>query len=199
VLWFKRTTSGLIVSLGAVASAAASEGDGSSLIEPQIGTIFWTLITFLVLLFVLGRYAWKPLLGALGEREKSIQSSIDDALRNREETESMLQQQRELLNESRRERAEALAEGRKDAEKVRSEMLEEARAQRERLLQQTEAQVKAGMRQARTELRTVAVDLALQAAEKLLARNLDDAAHRKLIEEYLADLERPEDPRSLPS
>ena len=185
--------------VAAALPAEAVEGDGSSLIEPKFGTIFWTVLTFGTLVFLLGRYAWKPLLGALGEREKSIHESIEQARRDREQAESLLQQQRELVEQSRRERAAALNEGRRDAEKVKAEILEEARAQREKLLQQTEAQVQAGMRQARTELRGVAVDLALRAAEKLLTRNLDEAAHRKLIEDYLADLESSEGSRSLPS
>jgi F-type H+-transporting ATPase subunit b len=188
VLTLKRIGAALLVGLSA-GVAAASEAGGASLIEPKIGTIFWTVLTFGTLIFLLGRFAWKPLLGALGDREKSIQDSIDQARKDRAEAEALLAEQRELLEQSRRERAEALSTGRKEAEAVKAEMLEEARKQREKLLQQTEAQVQAGMRQARSELRGVAVDLALQAAQKLLSRNLDDAAHRQLIEEYLSDLE----------
>lgn len=180
-------------------TASATEAGGSSLIEPKIGTIFWTVLTFGALVFLLGRFAWKPLLGALGEREKSIRDSIDQARRDREEAESLLAQQRELLEQSRRERAEALSTGRREAETVKAEILEEARKQREKLLQQTEAQVQAGMRQARAELRGVAVDLALSAARKLLSRNLDDATHRQLIEDYLSDLERSDGAASRPS
>ncbi len=188
MLILKRIGATLLLALGAGA-ASASEAGGSSLIEPKIGTIFWTVLTFGALVFLLGRFAWKPLLGALGEREKSIQDSIEQARRDREEAESLLAQQRDLLEQSRRERAEALSAGRREAETVKAEILEEARKQREKLLQRTEAQVQAGIRQARGELRGVAVDLALQAAEKLLSRNLDDATHRQLIEEYLSDLE----------
>lgn len=191
---------GAILLLGlAPGAASASEAGGSSLIEPKFGTIFWTVLTFGALLFLLGRFAWKPLLGALGERERSIQDSIEQARTDREEAESLLARQRELLEQSRRERAEALATGRREAETVKAELLEEARKQREKLLQQTEAQVQAGMRQARVELRGFAVDLALSAAQKLLSRDLDDATHRELIEEYLSDLERTGGAQSPPS
>jgi len=181
--------------------ALASEGGGggASLIEPQFGTIFWTLITFILLLALLGRFAWKPLLGALETREKSIQESIDKAREDREQAEELIGQHRELLNQARRERAEAVSEGQRDAEKLKAEILDEARKQREQILAQTQSQVEAGMRQARTELRTVAVDLAIQAAEKLLTKNLDDTTQRKLVEEYLADLEKSGDTDSLPS
>ena len=179
--------------VGAVATspvlASAAEGGGNSLIEPQIGTIFWTVVTFVLMLVLLKRFAWRPLLGALTEREEAIGRSIDDARSDREEAQKALQEHKELVVAAHRERAAALAEGQRDAERVKGEILEEARKQREQLLEQTEAQVQAGMRQARAELRGVAADLAIQAAGKLLSRNLDDAANRRLVEEHLADLE----------
>jgi F-type H+-transporting ATPase subunit b len=185
--------------LPALASSEGGGGGGGALIQPQIGTVFWTLITFLLLLALLGRFAWKPLLGALQHREESIQESIDKARDDREEAEELLRQHHALLDQARRERAEAVSEGQRDAEKLKAEILDEARRQREQLLAQTQSQVDAGLRQARGELRAVAVDLAIQAAEKLLTRNLDDATQRKLVEDYLADLEKSGDSSSLPS
>jgi F-type H+-transporting ATPase subunit b len=160
-----------------------------------VGTFFWTLVTFVVLAIFLGRFAWKPLLGALDERETSIRESIEQARKDREDAEGLIKEHRALIDQARRERAEAVAAGQRDAEKLKGEILEEARNQRARLLEQTEAQVQAGMRQARAELRTVAVDLAIQAAEKLITKNLDDQSQRQLIEEYLADLEKNEEAR----
>jgi F-type H+-transporting ATPase subunit b len=181
--------------------ALASEGGGggASLIQPKFGTVFWTLLTFVLLVALLGRFAWKPLLGALEQREKSIKESIDQARKDRVEAEELLAQHRELLSEARRERAEAVSAGRRDAEGIKAEILEEAKKHREQLLAQTQAQVDAGLRQARAELRTVAADLAIQAAEKLLVKNLDDSTQRKLVEDYLADLESSESSGQLPS
>lgn len=182
----------LVLLAAGSSEAAASEGGGlgEQLIRPQIGTFVWTLLTFIIMLVILGRYAWKPLLGALAAREASIQGSLEQARREREEAASLLEQQRELVTQARRERAEALALGRRDAEKLKAELLEEAGRQREQLLRQAEGQIEASMRQARNELRGIVADLAIGAAEKLLARNLDDAAQRRLVEEHLADLER---------
>jgi ATP synthase F0 subunit b len=140
--------------------ASTEGGGGASLIEPQLGTIFWTTVT---------------------------------------QAEELLGQHRGLLDEARRERAEAVNVGQRDGEKLKAEILAEARKQREQLLAQTEAQVAAGMQQARAELRTITVDLAIQAAEKLLSKNLDEQTHRRLIEEYLADLEKSEGSGSLPT
>ena len=187
----------LVAALPALASEGG--GGGASLIEPKFGTVFWTLLTFILLIALLARFAWKPLLGALETREKSIQESIDKAREDREQAEALIKQHRELLDQARRERAEAVSEGQRDAEKLKAEILDEARKQREQVLAQTQSQVEAGLRQARAELRGVAVDLAIQAAEKLLAKNLDDPTQRRLVEEYLADLEKSGDSSSLPS
>ena len=182
---------------GGWASAFAAEGghgdaapSGSSLITPQVGLIFWTTLTFVILLLLLGRFAWKPLLGAIEARERGIRDALDQARREREEAAALLQQHRELINQARRERAEVVAEGQKDAARLKAEILDEAKKQRELVLQQTEAQVKSMVRQAKEELRGMAADLAIQAAGKLIGRNLDDSVQRKLVEDYLSDLER---------
>jgi F-type H+-transporting ATPase subunit b len=196
-----RLAAGWLLLAAATLPALASEGGGggASLIQPKFGTVFWTLLTFILLVALLGRFAWKPLLGALEQREKSIKDSIDQAHKDREEAEGLLVQHRELLGEARRERAEAVSAGRRDAEGLKAEILEEAKKQREQLLAQTQAQVDAGLRQARSELRSVAADLAIQAAEKLLVKNLDDPTQRKLVEDYLTDLESSEGSGPLPS
>jgi len=185
-----------VAALGAVAACspswASSEGGagGAALLTPQIGTIFWTFLTFIALVFLLGRFAWKPLLGAIDAREQSIRDSFEQSRRDREQAESLLGEHRELLTAARRERAEAVEQGKRDAEKVKAEILDEAKRQRDQVLKDTEAQVEAGVRKAHADLRADTVGLAILAAEKLLSRNLDDATQRRLVEEYLADLEQ---------
>jgi F-type H+-transporting ATPase subunit b len=176
--------------LGAAGTSLASEGGGASLIDPQFGTIFWTTLTFLILVALLGRFAWKPLLGALEQRERSIETAIEHARKDRDAAQALLAEHRGLLDEARRERAAAVAAGQRDADRLKAEILEQARQQREALLKQTETQIEGAVRDARNELRRATVDLAIGAAERLLARNLDDAAQRRLVEEYVADLEQ---------
>jgi F-type H+-transporting ATPase subunit b len=172
------------------APARASEGGSGGLMSFDEQAFVWTLLTFVIMLVLLGRFAWKPLLGALDAREKGIEGTLAEARRQREEAAALLQQHEQLLVAARRERAEAMEQGRKQAESIRAEILEEARRQREQVLGETRAQVQAEMRAARAELRSAAVDLSIAAAGKLLARNLDDSAQRRLVEEHLAELER---------
>ena len=192
-----------VAALGGTSSVLAAEGHGGgggSLITPQFGLIFWTTLTFLLLLVLLRRFAWKPILGALETRERQIREDIEQARRGREESEKILEENRAVLVQARRERAEAVEVGRKDAERLKADILEEARRQRESLLAQTQQQIQAEMRVARAELRKEAVDLAIAAAARILAKNLDDASQRKIVEDYLADLEKlPPGSASLPS
>jgi len=190
----------LCAATGAIASEAEGGGGSSALITPKIGTVFWTLVTFLAVAVFLRIVAWKPLLGAIAERERVIRESQEQMRRDREESAALLDQQRQLLAKARQERLDAVEAGRKDAERVKAEILEEARRQREQTLKQTESQVEAALRQAQGELRAAAADLAVRAASKLVASSLDESAQRRLVEEYLADLESQAGPSgSLPS
>jgi F-type H+-transporting ATPase subunit b len=178
------------VPLYANEGAEGGSQGANALITPEIGLIFWTLVTFLVLLFLLAKYAWGPILKAMNAREDGIKSDLDTARLEREGAQRLLEEHRGLLNQARKERAEAVEAGRRDAERLKSEILDEARKQRELLLKQAEAQIDAGLRQARAALKGEAADLAIQAAGKLMGRNLDDATQRRLVEDYLADHER---------
>lgn len=183
-------TAGMTLAFAGTAMASEGAGGGSLLIQPQFGTIFWTFVTFLILLFLLGRYAWKPLLGAVDAREKGIRDSLELARQQREESQRILEEHKQLLNQARRERADAVEAGRRDAERVKGEILEDARRQREQLVAQTESQLAASLRQARAELKGEVADLAIRAAGKVLGKSLDDATQKRLVEEYIADLER---------
>ena len=169
---------------------AEAGGGGSALITPHIGLIFWTLITFLLLLVLLSKFAWGPILGAMNAREEGIKGDLDRARKEREDAQRLLEEHRALVNLARKERAEAVEAGRRDAERLKAEILDEARKQREQLMKQAEMQIDAGLRQARAGLKSEAADLAIQAASKLMGKSLDDATQRRLVEDYLADLER---------
>jgi F-type H+-transporting ATPase subunit b len=179
----------------------ASEGapDGAALLTPKWGTMFWTTVTFLALVWILGRFAWKPLLGAIDAREQSIRDTIDQAGKDQAEAAALLEQHRELLNAARRERSEAVDQGKRDAETIKAEILEQARQQRDQVLKETQAQVESGLRKARSDLRGMAVDLAILAAEKLLSKNLDDPTQRRLVEDHLSELEKRAGDSPLPS
>ena len=93
----------------ALASEAEGGGGGASaLITPQIGTIFWTMVTFVALAVFLRLVAWKPLLGAIDERERGIRESLEQARRDREDASALIEQRKQILSQARQERLDAV-------------------------------------------------------------------------------------------
>ena len=161
---------------------------GMELVTPELGTIFWTLVTFLILLFLLGRYAWKPLLALLDERERTVKDGLDAAQKARAEADDLLRKNQEFQAAARRETAALLEQGRRESEALRAEILAQARSEAQALVEQGQKQIQYEQRQAMESLRRQVADLAIGAAERLIQRQLDDAKHRELVAEYVRSL-----------
>jgi F-type H+-transporting ATPase subunit b len=159
------------------------------LLNPNLGLAVWTILTFVVVLLVLRRYAWKPILAAMQARERGIQQLLDDAQREREEAERLLEEYRRQLAEARSEGQRILAEGKAAAERVREEMLERARKEAEGIVAKAGTEIDLERRKALAELRHQAVEIAIAAAQKVLEESLDDERHRRIVESYLQELE----------
>ncbi len=167
---------------------AVQEGDKPNLLSPNGGVMFWTLLIFIVLLFVLSRYAFKPLIAAVEAREQALEAAIASARNDRDAAAKLLAEQQALLDVARAEAQRFIADGRGTAEKLRASMLEETKAAQQELLERARRDIEGEKMRAIVELRREAVDLALAGASKLIARNLDDAGNRKLVEDFLASI-----------
>ena len=152
------------------------------------GLTLWTGITFLVLLVVLGKFAWGPIVKMLAERERTIRDAIDSAKKERAEAESMLAEQKESLARAQREAAEIAKRNAQEVEKLRQELTDRARKEADELVATARRQVAEEVSKARAELKAQVVDLAIDAAARLVKANLDDKAQRALVEEYIAQL-----------
>lgn len=170
---------------------------GSSLITPDIGTIFWTVVTFVLLAILLGRFAWRPLLAVLEERERTIRESLEQAQKARAEAEETLRRNQEILAAARRETAAIIEQGKREAEALKGEITAQARREAQALVDQGRQQVQHEQRQAMEQLRRQVADLAIQAAERIIARSLDDTTQRELVDEYVRSLAamRQDEPR----
>ena len=164
---------------------------GAKLITPEIGTIIWTVITFVILAALLGRFAWKPMLEMLEQRETGIKDSLDQARRAREESEETLRKNQEILANARRETAAILEQGKREGEGMRAELLAKARKEAQELVEQGKRQIQHEQKQAIEQLRAQVADLAIRGAEHLISRSLDDAAHRELVAGYVRSLATP--------
>ncbi|MGH7445267.1 MAG: F0F1 ATP synthase subunit B [Longimicrobiales bacterium] len=146
---------------------------------------FWTVIIFLVLLTVLLKFAFPPILGYAAAREARIQQTLDDAKTQRAEAESLLAQQREQLAQARAEAQQMIAEGKQAAERVRQDLLEKTRVEQQELLERAKAEIVREREQAVEHVRRAAVELAIAAAAKLVGEKFDADADRRIVSEYL--------------
>jgi F-type H+-transporting ATPase subunit b len=177
----------LLVALPRIAFAA-QEGEKADLLSLKGGLMFWTLAIFIVLLFVLSRFAFKPLIAAVEAREAALDAAIQKAQRDRDEAMKLLEEQQRQLEAARGEAQRFIADGRATAEKLKNSMLEETKIQQQEMMERARRELGNEKDRAIAELRREAVDLALAGASKVIGRNLDDAGNRKLINDFLGAL-----------
>ncbi|HSK21142.1 MAG TPA: F0F1 ATP synthase subunit B [Longimicrobiales bacterium] len=169
--------------------AIAAEGSEPSIFGINAGVSFWTLVIFILLSVVLYKYAYPPILGYAAAREQRIQDALDEARRQREESEKLLEQQRQELLNARQEAQGLIAEGKHAAERVRDDMLARARAEQEELVTRARQDIERDRQKAIESLRREAVDLALAAAGKLVGQRMDAAEDRRLVTDYLKSVD----------
>jgi len=160
----------------------------AGLVDVRPGLIFWTLVTFFVVAFVLRRVAWGPILQVVDQREKAIAASLESARRERQEAEKLLAEQKDAIQKARAEAAEMMRRNADDVEKLRIELVSKARAEAE--AQKTDAlrEIASERAKAVAEVKSLAADLAVQIAEKLLNERLDEPKQRELAAQYLAEV-----------
>lgn len=171
--------------------AFASEGGSTDLLSPNPGVMVWTLVIFVLLLFVLSKFAFKPLFAAVEAREQALADAIEGAKRDRAETEAALAQQRAQLEAARNEAQQIIADSRAMAEKMRSDLLAQTKQQQEEMIEQARRAIEGEKAAAIADLRKEAVDLAIAGASRVIEQNLDSATNRKIVESFLESLENP--------
>jgi F-type H+-transporting ATPase subunit b len=160
----------------------------SSLLSPHVGLIFWTLVVFGLLLLLLRKFAWGPMVGALDEREKTIEESINRAEAALAEARQMQADNEAARREAERQAQAILRESREAADRQRAAEVEQTKADLAKMQEQARAEIEREKQQALAALRAEVADLAIGAAEKILAENLDDDRQRKLVDRFIADL-----------
>ena len=158
----------------------------ASLLDPHLGTIIWTLITFVLVLLVLKKWAWPPILAALDEREQSIRDAIEGAAQARQEAEAVLNEHRAKLEAAEDEARQIVAEAREAGEKVRQDIVAQAREESQRTIDQARTSIESEKRVAIAQLRREMADLAVQAAGALIDANLDDEKNRGLVDDLIS-------------
>jgi F-type H+-transporting ATPase subunit b len=168
---------------------SAEEESSNFLVSPDVGLMIWTLLAFLVALFILRKYAWPAITEALDKRQHAIEESIETAERARTDAAQLLEEYRARLREARAQADEIVARARKAGEVHERESLEEARVRRDELLEQTRRDIEAETRRAIQEIRAEVADLTIMATEKVTRKALDADDQRRLVEEALGELD----------
>ena len=158
------------------------------LVQLDPGLFVWTIITFLILLGVLTRFAWKPLLKALETRENEISQSLEDAKKAKQELERLSAESDEIIAKARSEAQGIVSEGKKAAEQLTATTLNKAKEEAMANLSAAKEQIKIERDKAIVEIKGEVVNLSLSIAEKLVKKNLSKEDNKSLIDESLKNV-----------
>ena len=159
------------------------------LIQVDPGLFIWTIIVFLVLLALLSKFAWKPLLQALDVRQQTIREALDDAQKAKLELERLNQESAAIVRQARVEAEQIIAMSRTDAERLREELRQKARTEADGIVKNAERSIQLEAARALQQIRHEAADLGVAIASKLIQRNLTKEDNEKLIEDALKQLQ----------
>lgn len=152
------------------------------------GLIVWTIITFVTLLLVLRKFAWKPLLEALQKREEHVRDSLARAEQAKQEAERLIEENRKQLARAEEESRRILNEGRTLAEKLKGEIVDKANQQARKMVDDAKAEIERDKELALSQLRAEVANLAILAAERILGETLDANKQRKVVDDMMKEL-----------
>ncbi len=160
----------------------------ASLTDVNFALSFWTAITFAILIFVLGKFAWGPIVQMIETREKTIAEAIESAKKERAAAEAAAAEMKAALEKAREESAQLIRRNQQEVAAAKAELMAAARKESDDLLSAARKTIQEEKRQAIAELRSQAVDMAVEAAQRLLQMNMDEKKQKQLVEEYLSQL-----------
>lgn len=180
----------MMISMLLAVVSEGGEGGAPSPFAVNSGLVIWTWVVFVVLLFLLQKFAFPAILKATEERESTIARQLDEAAKANTEAKALLDENRRLVAEARTQAQAVMAEAKSAAEKERAIAVEKTRQEQDELMARARREIQAERDKALTDLRREAVDLSLAAASKLIGQRLDGGSDRAFVESYLASLEK---------
>jgi F-type H+-transporting ATPase subunit b len=190
---YRLTPALLLVVAALSATVSGQEHEPAAALSPfagNVGNAIWTLLIFVLVVVVLGKFAWGPILALLQQREEFIHKSLADAKRDRDEAEARLMEYGAKLQSARAESAALIEDARRDAERLREELRQQAKAQADTMIQNAEKKIQLETARALQQIRHEAVDLSVMIASKLIQRNLSKEDNQRLIDEALKQVEQ---------
>jgi len=178
--------SGLVLT---AATEGGEEGGGSFLVQPGIGLMIWTLLAFVITMWVLSKFAFPRITQALEERAEKVNSNIDESERLRAEADELLTEYRERLTEAREQADDIMARSRKASDAARSEAIAEGKARHDELVAAARTDIEAETRRSLEQIRSEVADLTVLATEKVTRKTLSAEDQKRLVEEALAEVD----------
>ena len=158
------------------------------LITPESGLVIWSLVTFLILLFILRKFAWKPILGAVSDREEGIKDALASAEKAKLEMQNLHADNERILQEARAEREAMLKDARDMKNKIVTDAKDEAQAQASKMIEQAQVAIESEKKAAMAELKNHVAGLSLSIAEKVVREELSNKDKQlKLVEDMLGE------------
>ncbi|HEY8502092.1 MAG TPA: F0F1 ATP synthase subunit B [Solirubrobacterales bacterium] len=180
---------GYIVPLAAEAAEHGEESGGSFLVSPGLGLMIWTLVLFLITMWVLSKVAFPKIQEALDKRAKAISESIDAAERQRKESDELLAEYRARLAEAREQADDIMARARKAAETAEAEATAAGKEKREELVEAAKRDIEAETRRSLDQIRQEVADLTVLATERVTRKSLTGEDQKRLVEEALSEVD----------
>jgi len=175
--------------LNLLAVIASGEG-GGSLLDVNPGLIFWTVITFVLLMLLLKKIAWKPILAALDLREKEIRDSLERAEKAKEEAQKVLDENQANLSRAEEESKKIIEQSRAFAATLKDQLIKDSKDQAKKIIDDASEEIQRRKEAAFEELKGQISEIALNAAEKIIKENLDPAKNKKMVDKYLKDVSK---------
>src|SRR5215467_9485199 len=186
-----RSLSAIVLTLTVFSLTVAAQEHQVSLspFSGNVGNAIWTLAIFVIVVILLGKFAWGPVLGLLQEREAFIHKALSDAKRDRDEAEARLKEYAAKLQSAQAEASRIVEEARRDAERFREELRGKAKAEADTVLANAQHQIQLETSRALQQIRHEAVDLSVTIASKLLQRNISKDDNERLINDAMKQIE----------
>jgi len=160
----------------------------SKVLNPMTSTVFWSIVCFLVLFFVLWRFIFKPVNKMISTRQAEIRKNLDEADRQRDEALKYIEQQRVLLEQSKKEAKEIIENGRQTARKIQGEIEDRAHEKSRQMIDEALEEIKRQKEKSLNEVKNSIIDIAMQTTEKIILKSLSEEEHKRLVEESLQEV-----------
>jgi len=167
-----------------------TEGGSGGLLSVNGGLAFWTTLTFILLLILLTKFAWKPILSALKQREDAIKDSLEQAEKAKDEAKQILAQNQNSLAKVEEKSKKIIEESRIYAENLKEQMLKASKEQAQKIISEATAEIERKKNASFDELKNQIAEISVQAAEKILKEVLDAEKNKKLVDKYISDISK---------